>query len=118
MPKLVEKERLVKVNADESGKRFAVATFVTGFIIFLATFLIAGMAVPSMIQFYPSRDTDCPTNSSNYTGVCKVLKLTNSSQWQATLTNLTEYNAFVSVGANLMRNNVSTLNRNLNRSRV
>ncbi len=119
LEKLTYDERLVRVNADGVGKRFNVAVILVGVTIFLATFLIAGFAVPDFIQYYPPTDFECPVYILDYSGFCTDLRFESVSRWQSTVRNLTRENAFISIGANVIRNNSTAfLNRRINRNRI
>ena len=103
MQKLPQNDRLVRVNADSSSKRFIIVTFLTSFTIFLAMFLIAGLAVPEMLAWYPATEAVCPADASAFKGFCTDLNLSTSNKWQAEITNLTPQHAFLSIGATAMR---------------
>ena len=116
MQKLPQNDRLVRVNADSSSRRFIIVTFLTSFTIFLAMFLIAGLAVPTMLAIYPATEAICPADASAFKGFCSMLNFSTTTKWQAEITGLTPKHAFLSIGATAMRATDGHLGGKLKRS--
>jgi len=111
-------ERLVRVYADSTGKRFYLLTFITCISIFLAMFFVAGFAVPDPYLEFEPVDILCPVDSAGYEGSCQDLVLWETNRWRSKVEGLTPYNAFLAVGATPLRAKNDTLDGNLNRNRV
>jgi len=116
--KLPQSERLVRVYADSTGKRFYLITFLTCFSIFVAMFFIAGFAVPSTYVTFEPTEFLCPVDSAGYEGRCQEVMLWQTNRWRSKVDKLTPYNAFLTVGGSPTRAQNETLDGNLNSNRV
>lgn len=109
MQKLPQNERLVRVVADSSSKRFVIVTFLIGFTTILAMFLVAGLAVPPALFHFDKDAPSCPDSFNEFTGFCQSIDFGKSNIWMSSVNGLTAKNAFLSVGGNAIRNNLVSL---------